>query len=85
MLQIALIPRIEVTPIFSDGTPGEQRLREYKRLGCNQTYYDVNYEKNMPDQCKELLHSVNIWVFDGAAGKTLNFTIEFFSIERNSP
>lgn len=24
----------------------------------------------MPDQCKELMHSVNIWVFDGATGKT---------------
>lgn len=66
--QLALIPRIEVTPIFSGGTPGEHRLREYTRLGCNQTYYEVNYESNLPDQCKELLHSVNIWLFDGAEG-----------------
>lgn len=62
-----------MTPIFSGGSPGENRLREYTRLGCNQTYYDVNYEKNMPDQCKDLLHSVNIWVFDGAEGNVITF------------
>lgn len=69
MLQLALIPKIEVTPIFTVGSPAENRRREYIRLGCNQTYYDIDYEKNMPDQCKELLHSINIWVFDGATGK----------------
>lgn len=68
-MQLALIPRIEVTPLLTGSGPAENRLREYTRLGCNQTYYDIDYEKTMPDQCKELLHSVDIWVFDGATGK----------------
>ncbi len=33
----------------------------------------------MPDQCKDILHSVNIWVFDGAEGIT--FFCLLFSIK----
>lgn len=58
-----------MTSILSGSAPAENRLKDYIRLGCNQTYYDVNYEKHMSEQCIELLHTVGIVISDGASGK----------------
>lgn len=68
-LQIVLVPKIEVTPIFTGSIPAETRLREFTQLGCNQTYYDVNYEKTASQECRDLLNTVSIFVFNGAARK----------------
>lgn len=63
------MPRIEVTTIFSGSVPAENRFQEWEHFGCNQTYYDVNYDSNSLDECKELLNTVSIYVFNGAARK----------------
>jgi laminin, beta 1 len=66
-LQLVLIPRIEVTPIFAGSAPAENRMREYVRHGCNQTYYEVNYDSSVvAGECKDLLNQVSIYVFNGA-------------------
>lgn len=66
---IALIPRIEVFPIFS-GTPlAENRLREYTNFNCNTTYYDVNYDQKLNEQCRDLLNAVSKVQFNGATRK----------------
>lgn len=67
---MTLIPRIEVTPVFTGTESAKNRLDEYTMLGCNQTYYDVNFESGGVNQkCKDLLNTVSIYVFDGAARK----------------
>ncbi|XP_065087000.1 laminin subunit beta-1 isoform X1 [Ochlerotatus camptorhynchus] len=63
---IVLVPRIEVTPIFHGNPPAEVRYREYQNLGCNQTYYDVNYDMDARPECKDLLNMVSVFVFNGA-------------------
>uniref|UniRef100_A0A8D8FJB6 Laminin subunit beta-1 n=1 Tax=Culex pipiens TaxID=7175 RepID=A0A8D8FJB6_CULPI len=63
---IVLVPRIEVTPIFHGTPQADLRYREYKDLGCNQTYYDVNYDASARPECKDLLNTVSVFVFNGA-------------------
>lgn len=67
--QLTLIPQIEVTPVFTGTESAKNRLDEYTLLGCNQTYYDVNFESvGVDPKCKDLLNTVSIYVFDGATG-----------------
>lgn len=64
-----LVPRIEVTPIFHGNPQAEVRYTEYQNLGCNQTYYDVNYDSEARPECKDLLNMVSVYVFNGATRK----------------
>lgn len=68
-----MIPRIEATPIFSGSPPAESRKHDYVALGCNETYYDVNYNAETREKCKDLLNTVSIYVFGGAARKFKKF------------
>uniref|UniRef100_W4VRM4 Putative laminin n=1 Tax=Corethrella appendiculata TaxID=1370023 RepID=W4VRM4_9DIPT len=71
---LVLVPLIEVTPIFEGNAPGEQRLKDYKLLGCNDTYYDVNYDSEAREECKDLLNKVSIYVYNGASPCECNNT-----------
>lgn len=66
---IALIPKIEVTSIFTGSPPAENRLREFMRFNCNTTYYDVNYDQKLNDQCRDLLMKTSVVEFNGAVRK----------------
>lgn len=66
---IALIPKIEVTSIFSGSPPAENRLREYMRFNCNTTYYDVNYDQKLNEQCRDILMKTSVVEFNGAVRK----------------
>lgn len=76
-----LVPRIEVTPIFHGNPPAEVRYREYQNLGCNQTYYDVNYDMDARPECKDLLNMVSVFVFNGATREYLFLNLRDFSID----
>lgn len=66
---VVLVPKIEVTQLFKGSPPAESRRHQYIALGCNQTYYEVNYEENLRPECKDLLNTVAIFVYDGATRK----------------
>lgn len=66
---IVLIPRIEITPILHGTHQAEARHREFVNAGCNHTYYDVNYEKNAPEECRELLKAISVFINNGATGR----------------
>lgn len=77
---LLLVPRIEVTPILDGEGPSEARRREYIELGCNETYYEVNYEKDTRQECIDLRSTVSTYVFDGAIRECFITLFEFLSI-----
>lgn len=66
---IALIPRIEVTTLFSQRPETRNIVDEMKRLNCNTTYYEVNYDKKLDQDCKNLIDSIAIIINNGATGE----------------
>lgn len=66
---IALIPRIEVTTLFSQRPEAGIIIDEMKRFNCNSTYYEVNYDKKLDQQCQDLINSIAVIINNGATGK----------------
>jgi laminin beta 1 len=68
--QLTLIPRIEVTTLVSmTGAEIDNIRREFEYYGCNQTYYDLNYDDHSRGRCKNILNMVSTYVFNGATRK----------------
>ncbi|EDW76145.1 uncharacterized protein Dwil_GK14820 [Drosophila willistoni] len=63
---LTLIPRIEVTPIFSGSPIADLRLRDYINNNCNQSLYDMRYAGFASPKCKSLENSVSKYIYDGA-------------------
>ncbi|XP_034670103.1 laminin subunit beta-1 [Drosophila subobscura] len=62
---LTLIPRIEVTPIFTGSPMADLRRREYAKHNCNQSLYDINYKSD--PECRDLDNYVSTYVHDGAS------------------
>ncbi|XP_059611859.1 laminin subunit beta-1 isoform X2 [Phlebotomus argentipes] len=71
---LVLVPVIEVSSLFNFSAPAENRRREYERYRCNETYYDVNYDVNSPEQCQDIYRTISIFVYDGATPCNCNPT-----------
>lgn len=71
---IALIPRIEVTTLFSERPETRNIVNELKRYNCNTTYYEVNYDKKLDQQCQDLINSIAVIINNGATGKKMEVT-----------
>ncbi|XP_037816684.1 laminin subunit beta-1 [Lucilia sericata] len=64
---LTLIPRIELTSVFS-GTPvADSRRQEYYQMGCNQSLYDLRYGAFADERCRELENYVSTIIYDGAS------------------
>lgn len=68
-LQLALIPRIEVTSIFTGSAPADYRKQDFEYYRCNDTYYDIAFSETVNKRCEELFQMAGTLVFDGAARK----------------
>lgn len=66
---VALIPRIEVTTLFSQRPETRNILDEFKRYNCNTTYLEVNYDKKLDRECQDLINSIAVIINNGATGK----------------
>lgn len=66
--QLALIPRIEVTTIFSGSSPADYRKQDFDHFRCNDSYYEVSV-KDGNKRCEELLRMAGTLVFEGATRK----------------
>lgn len=66
---IALIPKIEVVTLFSQRPEVANIVEEMKRYNCNTTYYEVNYEKKLDQECQDLINSISVIINNGATGK----------------
>ncbi|TMW54832.1 hypothetical protein DOY81_000065 [Sarcophaga bullata] len=64
---LTLIPRIELTPVFSGSPLAEDRRQEYYDLGCNQSLYDLRYVAFANKRCRELENYVSTIIHDGAS------------------
>lgn len=69
LLQLVLLPRIEVTSIFSGSTPADYRRRDFDQYRCNDSYYDIA-GRETDKRCEELFQMAGTLVFDGAARKS---------------
>lgn len=71
---ITAIPKIEATSIMSGTPEADEQRQAYLENNCNQTFYDVNFEERSSPECKDLLNTVSIFVFDGAKSCECNPT-----------
>lgn len=62
---ISTIPRIEATPLLS-GLPEADNNLQLFESNCNQTFYRVDFDETSSPECKDLIDTVSIYVFDGA-------------------
>ncbi|XP_058129242.1 laminin subunit beta-1 [Anopheles ziemanni] len=63
---IVLLPRIEMTPILQGTHQAEVRHREFVNAACNHTYYDVNYNTVAPEECRDILDMISVYINNGA-------------------
>jgi coxsackievirus/adenovirus receptor len=70
---LALIPRIEVTSVFTGSQIAQKRKEEFDYYGCNYSYYDIT-QAAAPEKCVELIQNSATEIFNGATRKSL---IEF--------
>lgn len=70
--QLALIPRIEVTSIFSGSVPADIRKQDFDYYRCNDTYYDIA-AREVNKRCEELFQMAGTLVYDGASRKNTHF------------
>jgi hypothetical protein len=66
LLQLVLIPRIEVTSIFSGSTPADYRKQDFDYYRCNDTFYDVSL-RDINRRCEELFKMAGTLIHEGAA------------------
>lgn len=71
---LSILPQIEATPLLQGTPAADNRHREYIANRCNETYYELDYELRATPECKDLLDSVSIFVFDGAENCNCNPT-----------
>lgn len=64
---LTLIPRIELTTVFSGSPIADSRRQEYYQLGCNQSLYDLRYSGFADERCRELENYVSTVIYDGAS------------------
>lgn len=64
-----LIPRIEVTSIFTGSTPADYRRQDFEYYRCNDTYYDVSV-RDVNKKCEELFQMAGTFIHDGASRKS---------------
>lgn len=62
---VVLIPRIEISPFFTE-PPENTRLRDFIERGCNGTIYDIHYDEYMKPDCREIINDISVQIFDGA-------------------
>lgn len=67
-----LIPRIEVTTIFSGSTPGFRRKEDFDYYRCNESYYDAA-ARDVNKRCEELFQMAGTLVYNGATRKKVFF------------
>lgn len=77
--QLTLIPRIDVTSIFSGSTPADYRKQDFDYYRCNDSYYDVGV-RDINKRCEELFQMAGTLVYDGASRKSQPITIYFKSL-----
>lgn len=75
-----MIPRIEVTSIFSGSAPGEIRHRDFDYYRCNDSYYDISFAE-ADEKCKELFGMAGTLIHGGATRKSSNLTPNSYLIE----
>lgn len=66
---MTLIPRIDVTTIFSGSTRATERAQDFIYYGCNDSYYDVSAQTSASAKCQELINMASIEVHNGATRK----------------
>lgn len=64
---LTLIPRIDVTPIFTGSPVADLRLREYINQNCNQSLYDLRYKGQSSAICRDLEQDASKYIYDGAS------------------
>lgn len=67
---ISTIPRIDATEVLTK--PENNQI--YTENNCNSTLYGIDFDDRSPEECKNLLNSVSIYVFDGAGPCSCNPT-----------
>lgn len=70
--QLVLIPRIEVTTIFSGSTPAFHRKQDFDYYRCNDSLYDVTLH-DINKRCEELFQMAGTLVYNGATREFINF------------
>ena len=60
-----MIPRIEVTSIFTGSQIANTRADDYRYYRCNESYYDVSLDAAL-GKCKELWDMTATYVYNGA-------------------
>lgn len=68
---ITAIPRIDGTEIL---TKPDNARQAYIENNCNATFYGVDFDDRSSEECKHLINSVSIFVFDGAGPCSCNPT-----------
>lgn len=71
---LTLIPRIELTTVFSGSPIADSRRQEYYQMGCNQSLYDMRYSTFADERCRELENYVSTVIYDGASMCSCNPT-----------
>lgn len=77
--QLTLIPRIDVTSIFSGSIPADYRKQDFDYYRCNDSYYDVGV-RDINKRCEELFQMAGTLVYDGASRKFQPIAIYFKSL-----
>nr|XP_036214745.1 laminin subunit beta-1 [Bactrocera oleae]XP_036214746.1 laminin subunit beta-1 [Bactrocera oleae] len=64
---LTLVPRIEVTSVFTGSIAADLRRREYIQMGCNQSLYDIRYTNIVDPRCQDLENYASTEIHDGAS------------------
>lgn len=71
---LTAIPRIEATQVFSGTPEADNSQQMFIEHDCNATFYGIDFNERSAPECKELLDTVSIFVFDGATSCDCNPT-----------
>lgn len=71
---LTTIPRIEATTVLSGSPVADNSRQLYVEHNCNDTFYDIDFDVRSSHECKDLLDTVSIYVFDGANACNCNPT-----------
>lgn len=63
---ITAIPRIEATEVLTGSPAADNQRQVFIENNCNATFYGVDFDERLSADCKNLLDTVSIFVFDGA-------------------
>lgn len=71
---LTAIPRIDATQVFTGSPEADNIHQTFIEHDCNATFYGIDFEDRSSPECKDLLDTVSIFVFDGAKSCDCNPT-----------